>query len=55
MNANFMTDPWASVADPDLLREGYTATIDSGNGPVVYWVCQECFHDLAEPFSLSAM
>jgi hypothetical protein len=53
-NAKFMTGSEALAVDPDLQREGYTATIDSGHGPVVYWVCQECFDDLATRFSWTA-
>ena len=47
--AKFMA-PDVAESDPAIQREGYTATIDSGNGPVVYWVCDDCFSDLAEPF-----
>ena len=48
--AKFMA-PDSPVEDPAIEREGYTATIDSGNGPVVYWICDECFADLSESFS----
>jgi hypothetical protein len=47
--AKFMA-PEAPPDDPAIQREGYTATIDSGNGPVVYWVCHDCFADLSQPF-----
>jgi hypothetical protein len=46
-----MADSEALAADPDLQRDGYTTTIDSGHGPVMYWVCHECFEDLAASFS----
>ena len=49
--AKFASDPaWLAKA-PDLQACGHTATTDSGNGPVVYWVCNACFDDLAEPFA----
>jgi hypothetical protein len=50
-SAKFVTDPDALTDHPELQQEGHTATIDSGHGPVVYWVCQACFDDLADPFS----
>lgn len=53
-HAKFMIDSEAAEVSPDLQREGYTATIDSGDGPVVYWVCQACFDDLRVPFSWTA-
>jgi hypothetical protein len=50
-NAKFMSEAASLRQDPAIQREGHTATIDGGHGSVVYWVCQECFDDLAAPFS----
>jgi hypothetical protein len=53
-NVKFMANAEALAADPELQSQGYTAVIDGGHGPVVYWVCLECFDDLAGPFAWSA-
>lgn len=48
--AKFMAPGAPPADDPAIQGKGYTATIDSGHGAVVYWVCGGCFADLAEPF-----